>query len=411
MPGRTSAARRSPGHTASDHGLTRTRCRDGYCRTVDLTRRLGFRHWVAIDIAAAAVMIAVVSTRGPTSSRHGQITAQAPAVAALACVAALAVASRRRWPLLALAASAAAQAAATFAGTAFAQETLLAMALVTYTVARVKPATPAQAALLSALAASALASFLAPGSHSVSLGFGSAPVGLVRAAAETAFVSAAWAVGRAMRSAAAYNERYARATVQEERLRIARELHDVVAHSMSVIAVQAGVGHFVIRDRPEEAEKALAAIETTSRESLTEMRRLLDMLREERPGDLLPAPGLADLPVLADQTRRAGLYVELVIAGQQRDLPAGADLAAFRVIQEALTNVLKHSGTSRCRVSVDYQADGVTITVTDEGTGPYDSEAGHGLAGMRERVTMYGGTFQAGPQPETGFGIEAWLPL
>ncbi len=158
--------------------------------------------------------------------------------------------------------------------------------------------------------------------------FGSASFTFVRAATEAAFVSAAWAIGRAMRSAAAYNERHAKATVQEERLRIARELHDVVAHSMSVIAVQAGVGNLVIRDRPEEAEKALAVIETTSRESLTEMRRLLDMLREERPGDLLPSPGLADLPQLAGQTRRAELEVDLAITGEPRDLPAGAGLAA-----------------------------------------------------------------------------------
>jgi signal transduction histidine kinase len=377
---------------------------------VDLTRRLEFRHWVAIDVTAAAVMIAAVATRLPHGP-HAGLTVRNPDGAALACVAALAVGSRRRWPLLALAGCTAAQVAATLVSATFAQMTLLAMALVMYMVARVKPALPARMALLSALAAGMLASFLAPGSGQVSLGVGSAPVGFARAATEVAFVSAAWAIGRAMRSAAAYNERHAKATVQEERLRIARELHDVVAHSMSVVAVQAGVGHFLVRDRPEEAEKALAVIETTSRESLTEMRRLLDMLREERPGDLLPAPGLADLRELADQTRRAGLDVELAISGEPRALPAGEDLAAFRVIQEALTNVLKHSGTSHCHVSVGYEAGGVTITVTDEGTGPYDGEAGHGLTGMRERVAMYGGTFQAGPRPGTGFGVEAWLPL
>jgi signal transduction histidine kinase len=376
---------------------------------VVLTRRLEFRHWVAIDILAAAVMIAAVATRPPAGTRG--VTTNVPVGVALVCAAALAVAARRRWPLYALAVSAVAQVATGFAAAAVAQEALLAIALVTYMVARVKPALPARIALLSVLAAFTLAAILSPGSLSVPVVFGSASVAFVRAAAEAAFVSAAWATGRAMRSAAVYNERHAKATVQEERLRIARELHDVVAHSMSVIAVQAGVGHFVIRDCPEEAEKALAVIETTSRESLNQMRMLLDMLREERPGDLLPAPGLADLPQLADQTRRAGLEVDLAITGEPRDLPAGEDLAAFRVTQEALTNVLKHSGTTHCRVSAGYQADGVTITVTDEGTGPYDGEAGHGLAGMRERVTMYGGTFQAGPRPGLGFGVEAWLPL
>jgi signal transduction histidine kinase len=376
---------------------------------VDLTRRLKFRHWVAIDILGAAAMIAAVATRPPAVTPG--VTTNVPVDVALVCAAALAVAARRRWPLYALAVSAVAQVAIGFAGAAFLQEVLLATALATYTVARVRPALPARMALLSVLAAVTLAATLTPSSGSVPVVFGSASFTFVRAATEAAFVSAAWAIGRAMRSAAAYNERHAKATVQEERLRIARELHDVVAHSMSVIAVQAGVGHFVIRDRPEEAEKALSVIETTSRESLTQMRRLLDMLREERPGDLLPSPGLADLPQLAAQTRRAGLEVDLAITGEPRGLPAGADLAAFRVIQEALTNVLKHSGTSHCRVSVGYQADGVTIMVTDEGTGPYEGETGHGLAGMRERVTMYGGTFQAGPRPGTGFGVEARLPL
>jgi signal transduction histidine kinase len=387
----------------------RTGSRGGYCRQVDLTRRLEFRHWVAIDILAAAVMIAAVTMRPPPVT-YG-VTTNVPVGVALACTAALAVAARRRWPLYALAVSAVAQVAIGFAAAVFVQEALLAMALVTYTVARVKPALPARMGLLSALAMLTLSAVVAPGSLSVPVVFGSASVAFVRAAAEAAFVTAAWATGRAMRSAAAYNERHAKATVQEERLRIARELHDVVAHAMSVIAVQAGVGHFVIRDHPEEAEKALAVIETTSRESLNQMRRLLDMLREERLGDLLPAPGLADLPQLADQTSRAGLDVDLAITGEPRELPAGEDLAAFRVIQEALTNVLKHSGASHCRVSVGHRADGVTITVTDEGTGPYDGERGHGLAGMRERVSMYGGTFQAGPRPGTGFGVEAWLPL
>jgi signal transduction histidine kinase len=379
---------------------------------------LEFRHWVAIDIAAAAVMMAAAGEQLLVAHQHGVTPVQTRVGAALACAAALAVAARRRWPLTALAVSVAAQVAATVAGWTFAQSTTLAVALVIYLAARVKPALTAWLALLSALAACTAAAFIAAGPGPVYLGVGSAPVALVRAGTEAAFIGAGWAIGRAMRSRAAYNERYARATVQEERLRIARELHDVVAHSMSVIAVQAGVGHFVIRNRPEQAEKALAAIETTSRESLAEMRRLLNMLREERPGDLLPAPGLADLPELVDQTRRGGLEVELTVAGAPLDLPAGADLAAFRVIQEALTNVLKHAGASRCRVTLWYAASGVTITVADDGPGPdngpgpHESPVGHGLAGMRERVAMYGGTIKAGPRrPGPGFAVEAWLPL
>jgi len=372
---------------------------------------LEFRHLVAIDVTAALVLIAAVGERVLVAGQHGPSTLPTQAGAAAACATGIAVALRRRWPLAALALSVAAQVAATVAGWAFALPIMLGVALVTYLVARVKQARVALLAPLCAVAAGGAASFLAQGDGPVYLGVGTAPSALVRAATEAAFVGAAWAIGRAMRSRAAYNERYARAVIEEERLRIARELHDVVTHSMSVIAVQAGVGHFVIGSRPEEAEKALAAIETTSRESLNEMRRLLGMLREERPGDLLPAPGLADVSELVDQTRRGGLDVDLTVDGEPLDLPAGADLAAFRVIQEALTNVLKHAGTRRCRVALGYAASGVTIEVTDEGQGPYRGTEGHGLAGMRERIAMYGGTIKAGPRrPGPGFAVEAWLP-
>jgi signal transduction histidine kinase len=200
--------------------------------------------------------------------------------------------------------------------------------------------------------------------------------------------------------------------VAEERLQIARELHDVVAHSMSMVAVQAGVGRYVIERDPAEAASALAAIETTSRTALREMRQLLGILRDGEPGEMLAAPGLEDIPDLA---RRAGLHVDVAVRGTPRRLPTGMDLAAFRIVQEALTNVVKHSGTDRGRVEVTYSADAVAVEVTDEGAGvapgsPGDVGRGHGLTGMRERVALYGGEFSAGPLPGRGYRVSARLP-
>lgn len=367
-----------------------------------MARQFTFRQWVAVDVVCAVVAIAAILALVVVGGHHAGTAAQTRTGTFLACLAVAAMAARRRWPLSALAASAGAQVAALIFSSAASQIALLAVALVAYTVARVKPAFPAIAGLAGVLGAYFL---------TVPLVSGSIENAAARALVEGTVMAAAWAIGRAARAAAAYNEHYARATLQAERLRIARELHDVVAHSMGVIAVQAGVGHFVIRDRPEEAEKALSVIEATSRASLTEMRRLLGVLRAERPADLLPPRGLADLSDLVERTRRAGLEVEVTVAGEPRELPGGADMTAFHLIQEALTNVLKHAGTGRCRAAITYAGDGVTIAVTDEGNGGHGLRAGHGLTGMRERVAMYGGTFQAGPLPQRGFGVEAWLPL
>jgi signal transduction histidine kinase len=365
-------------------------------------RRFAFRHWVAADIACAGLTIVAILALVMADGHHAGTTAQTWMGTSLACLAVAGIAARRCWPLAALTASAGAQTAALIVSPAATQAVLFAVALVIYTVARVKQAFPARAALVGTLGSYFLTVPLIPGPASNAA---------ARALVESIVIAAAWAIGRAARATAAYSERYARATLQAERLRIARELHDVVAHSMGVIAVQAGVGHFVIRDRPDEAEKALSVIEATSRASLAEMRRLLGVLRDEPPADLLPPRGLADLPELVEQTRHAGLEVEVSVAGEPRELPGGADLTAFRLIQEALTNVLKHAGTSRCRAALIYAGDAVTITVTDEGRGGHGVRAGHGLTGMRERVAMYGGTFRAGPLPRRGFCVEARLPL
>ena len=209
-----------------------------------------------------------------------------------------------------------------------------------------------------------------------------------------------------------------RAAVAAERLRIARELHDVVAHSMSVIAVQAGVGSHVIDTDVDAARNALGVIETTSRGALTEMRRMLGVLRQgDEAAAMRPMPGLCDINRLVADTRRAGLGVTLDASGPLDDLPPGVDLAAYRVVQEALTNVLKHGGPV-ATVRVVCSEDRVDLEVSDEGraptagTRPVEAAPGgrHGLLGMRERVALYGGSFEAVPRPGGGFLVRASLP-
>ena len=204
----------------------------------------------------------------------------------------------------------------------------------------------------------------------------------------------------------------ARRGVTEERMRIARELHDVMAHGISVITVQAGYGHLILDTRPAEARAALAVIETTGRQTMTEMRRLLDVLRQDdEDADLAPSPGLAHLAHLIDQIGHAGVHVELSVAGDPRDLPAGIDLSAHRILQEALTNVVRHAGTSTARATIAYQAGELVIDVSDNGRGGPIGTAGHGLTGMRERAQLYGGCLDAGPLPDQGFRVLARLPL
>jgi signal transduction histidine kinase len=204
-------------------------------------------------------------------------------------------------------------------------------------------------------------------------------------------------------------EELARRAVAEERLRLARELHDVVAHSMSVIAVQSGVGAHVAESRPEEVGKALSAIEATSRATLEELRRLLGVLRQdsEPQASLAPVPGLADLEGLLGEVAKAGLAVRLQVEGTPSPLPAGVDLSAYRIVQEALTNVVKHAGPAQAQVTIGYRDRDVTVEVTDDGRGG----TGHGLVGMRERVAAFGGDLETGPRPGGGFRVAARLPL
>ncbi|MFE3032529.1 sensor histidine kinase [Streptomyces canus] len=223
----------------------------------------------------------------------------------------------------------------------------------------------------------------------------------------------AWTTGYAVRQRRRYARELLAQTIAQERLRIARELHDVVAHGMSVITVQAGYGHLVIDDRPDRARAALDVIATTGRETTTEIRRLLGVLRtEDTAPALAPAPGLADLDRLLATTAEAGLHVELEITGNPHALPAGIDTSAYRIVQEALTNVVKHAQTSRANALIGYGPDELLIEITDQGQGrPGHMGPGHGLIGMRERAAMCGGDFRAGPVPGGGFQVSVQLPL
>ncbi|MBI5088973.1 MAG: sensor histidine kinase [Actinobacteria bacterium] len=250
--------------------------------------------------------------------------------------------------------------------------------------------------------------------------------------------AAAWAIGVAFRNRRAATDaklreaderaesarQSAARALAEERLRIAQELHDIVAHSMSVIAVQAGVGAHVLDDRPEQARAALDAISATPRGTLTELRRLLGVLRgDDGARSSAPAPALSDLPRLVDDVRSAGVPVELHVEGVTDCVHAGVELSAYRVVQEALTNVIKHAGSpTRVDVRVRHEPGRLAVEVIDDGrglsatrssngaAGPPADGTGHGLIGMRERVELWGGELSVGPAPGGGYRVQALLP-
>jgi signal transduction histidine kinase len=217
-------------------------------------------------------------------------------------------------------------------------------------------------------------------------------------------------------------ESRARWAVAEERARIARELHDVVAHSVSVMVVQAGAARRIAKVKPEQAHDVISSIESTGRQALAEMRRLVGVLRHgDEPTTLDPQPRLADVATLVERIRQTGLEVALDVEGEPRPLPAGVDLSAYRIVQEALTNVHKHAGPASARVRLRYGARALDVEVTDDGRGApawNDGEAagrngdgGHGLIGMRERVALFGGQLHVGPGLDGGFRVAARLPL
>ena len=245
-------------------------------------------------------------------------------------------------------------------------------------------------------------------------------------------LAAAWTLGEGVRQRRVHaaeledraarlereREEKARQAVIQERLRIARELHDVVAHSLSVIGVQAGAARLVLDADPDPTgvREAVAAIEATANQAMAEMRRALGILRATEPSGvaLAPLPGLGQLPALRDQLRSAGLSVDLTVTGEPRPVATSIDLSLYRIVQEALTNALKHARATRAEVVVGYGAHDITVEVSDDGRGPPPSAArsqGAGTIGMRERVALFSGELQVGPRAQGGYAVRVCLPI
>jgi signal transduction histidine kinase len=230
---------------------------------------------------------------------------------------------------------------------------------------------------------------------------------IVREHARSSEASAAEA-----RRLAEEQERAARAAVQAERARIARELHDVIAHSLSVMVVQAGAAEDLLRRDPARAAQAMTEVQRAGRRALSETGRLLDLIRDDDESGLAPQPGTADLPRLAEEFRRSGLPVGLDLDGGTGGLSPGVDLSIYRIVEEGLTNALKHAAGARTRVRLRRSADEITVDITDEGGTPAETwrTGGYGLIGLRERVSVFGGTLDAGPTGSGGFRLCARLP-
>ena len=375
---------------------------------VHLLRRGRLR---VLDVLLAVVLVAViVFVAGNMLKNRPDFTPPFLASCLVAVALGVLVAVRRLWPRRALAAAVALSSIATVSGGLW--DPVAAPARVLCAVASVEHPRRSARALGGCAAAVTAAAAIAEVVHSR---YG-LPVAVGWTAAAWALLACGWLTGHLLRrrrwNAACLDEQRAHRILADERLRIARELHDVVTHGMGMIAVKAGVANHIAETRPEEAREALQVIETTSREGLAEMRRLLDMLRHDpAPGADLTQPGIEGLQDLARHVRAAGVEVDLAVSADHA-LSEALQLTVYRIVQEALTNVVKHAAPTRCRATVDVSARQVSIQVLDDGTGRPRTPApgGHGLVGMRERVAMYGGSFSAGPRADGGFAVAATLP-
>jgi signal transduction histidine kinase len=326
--------------------------------------------------------------------------------------AAAALTVRRAAPLPALGAVVVATSAYVAIGYPFGP-VLLALPLVFLTVGLELPMQRSLPAALVAIAALILAQV--PG-----LDRARPAIGLEALVAWHGWLLAPWAVGAGIRarrdSMRADREEEARRLVYEERLRIARDIHDVVGHGLAVINMQAGVALHVVERRPEQARLALEAVKQTSKDALEELRATLAVFRRPDPAESRrPAPGLHQVDTVVAAMAEAGLSVDVVVGGRRVDLPAAVDLAAYRIVQESLTNVARHAGPTRATVRVTYEPRHVALEIADDGRARADARVngsgrGNGIAGMRERAAAVGGTLEAGPRHEGGFRVLARLP-
>jgi signal transduction histidine kinase len=369
----------------------------------------------AFDIALA-VVLALVTVAGSVSESHPHqvsdkpppgVDIAAPAAAyLLVAVSALALIWRRRRPVLVLAVSLAAVLLYISLGY-FGGAAMLNPMVALYAVAIVVPT--GQAIALSVIT---MLSLMAANAAFGPFGTGGGFV-LIPGEVAAALFLGLWVASR--HAALRENAERARRAVDAERLRIARELHDVVAHTMATINVQAGVASHVIDRQPERAAEALEAIKQASKEGLRELRGILNVLRQADEDDPhSPAPRLAQLDELVENTTRAGLPTSVAVDGHALPLAPTVDLTAYRIVQESLTNALRHAGPTTARVTLSYTDDELVVEVLDGGRGRVDGMLqgiGHGIAGMRERAEAVGGTLTAGPAPEGGFRVQARLPL
>jgi signal transduction histidine kinase len=376
----------------------------------------------ALGVTAALVYGAYGEAHPSTTAYfHGGHHLPRTPTAALVLVAAacLVLAGRRRWPVTVLGLSVAAATVYTLLGY-LNGSVLVAPMIAVYTVASLTDVRRA--------VAYGLGTLVVLGSASIAVN----PLGRFGGSVEILpFMTAAVVVaGIAVANRRAYvesirdrAEQDARRRVDEERLRIARELHDVVAHTMATINVQAGVAAHVLSTRPETVAESLQAIKTASKEGLRELRAILNVLRQADDADpTQPVPGTAQLGTLITGARGAGLDTTLSVTGEPAPLPAAVDLAAYRIVQESLTNAIRHAGPATAAVSLGYHHDELRIEVTDTGRGPAPGPGntshghngnggGHGLAGMRERAATVGGSLETGPGPAGGFRVAARLPF
>jgi signal transduction histidine kinase len=362
------------------------------------------RRWLGDGLLAVVLLIfGLVATKfaaenQPTSARLDAVGY------GLIAIASSALAVRRRWPLAALAVITAATTVYLVRDYAYGP-ILIVFSIAVYTVAVALPVRPAALVAGAALVAVMVHVFVPRGGDP----------GLGGLAPAAAWVVVPFAVGVAVRlsreAAARVRADAARRIADDERLRIAKEVHDVVGHGLAAINMQAEIALHLLQRKPEQAEAALTAISHTSKAGLDELRATLAAVRGG--DDRAPTPGLAQLPALRDRLAHAGLPVTLSVVGAPAggELPVAVDLAGYRIVQKALTNVLRHAGPTTAEVRIEYRADAVEVEVTDTGLGGPPQAGGTGIAGMRERAIALGGALQAGPRPGGGFRVHAMLPL